>query len=190
MRLFWLLILSCSLQPALSTQTVHRWVDSNGVVHFSDQIAAGSASETIEVNPPAPSSTPVTTITSSDSDMATAAQEPQAQPPYDITLQTPLESETLRENSGKVHFSVAISPPMTQPFQLQVLLDGAAVLRVPNQLAGDLENVDRGMHQIVIKLLDENGKILASTKETTFYLFRVSVLTQPNHQAKPKVGMN
>ena len=55
MRPLWLclLLFTTSLYAA---QTVHRWVDAQGNVHFSDQPSQQHNSELIEVTPPKPSS--------------------------------------------------------------------------------------------------------------------------------------
>lgn len=176
MRLFWLFMLVVLL-PVQAAQTIHRWVDSNGIVHFSDQATAVQSAETIQVSVPAPSSTP---SPQNSGDAATNNQaEGSSTSPINLALTSPLENETIRANNGSIPFSVTLTPAPSQPYQLEVLLDGATVLTLNNQLSGTLNDVARGMHQIIVKAVDGNGKLLASSKPTTFYLFRVSVVTLP-----------
>ena len=48
MRLAWLLL--CLALPLQAGQTVYRWVDAQGVVHYSDQPQPGGESETLRNN--------------------------------------------------------------------------------------------------------------------------------------------
>ena len=38
-----------------------------------------------------------------------------------------------------------------------------------------LRNIDRGEHQIKMSLLDDKGKIIATSSPVTFYMHRISV---------------
>jgi hypothetical protein len=187
MRLFWLCLLLFTA-PLFSAQTVHRWIDAQGNVHFSDQPSEQHPSEVIEVNPPAPSSTPLTS--SSQPEIADSAAAANAERPTGplLTIESPANGEIVRENSGLVMIKANLSPLPLGQFKMNVLLDGQLKGDASNTLIVELENVDRGMHQLELQVIDENGKLLASSSKTTFYLFRVSVQSQPNNRPTPKVN--
>lgn len=100
MRLFWLFMLVVLL-PVQAAQTIHRWVDSNGIVHFfPDQATAVQSAETIQVSVPAPSSTP---SAQNSGDAATNNQaEASSTSPINMALTSPLENETIRANNGSI----------------------------------------------------------------------------------------
>ncbi len=50
MRLAWLLL--CLTLPLQAAQTVYRWVDAQGTVHYSDQPQPGGQSETLQMATP------------------------------------------------------------------------------------------------------------------------------------------
>lgn len=187
MRLFWLCLLLCTT-PLYSAQTVHRWVDEQGNVHFSDQPSGQHRSEIIEVTPPAPSSTPVQG--NSQPQVVAQAESANAQRPTGplLTLESPTNGEIVRENSGLVIIKASVSPLPAGSFTMDVILDGQKKGSASNALVVELENVERGMHQLELQIFDESGKLLASSTKTTFYLFRVSVLTRPNSHSTPKVN--
>lgn len=187
MRLFWFCLLLFAL-PIYSAQTVHRWVDEQGNVHFSDQPSGQHQSELIEVVPPTPSSTPVPEAPQPE--VVASAEAANAQRPTGplLLIESPSNGEIVRENSGLVIVKASLAPLPTGSFTMHVILDGQQKGSANNTLVVELENVERGMHQLELQIFDESGKLLASSSKTTFYLLRVSVLSQPNKQPLPKVN--
>ena len=187
MRLFWFCLLLFTL-PLYSAQTVHRWVDEQGNVHFSDQPSGQHQSELIEVVPPTPSSTPVPD--NQQHEVVAGAEAANEQRPTGplLMIESPSNGEIVRENSGLVIIKASLSPLPPGAFTMSVILDGQQKGSANNTLVVELENVERGMHQLELQIFDESGKLLASSSKTTFYLFRVSVLSRPNNQPTPKVN--
>ena len=187
MRLFWFCLLLFTL-PLHSAQTVHRWVDAQGNVHFSDQPSGQHQSELIEVVPPTPSSTPVPET--QQPEVVASAEAANALRPTGplLIIESPSNGEIVRENSGLVIIKSSLSPLPAGSFTMDVILDGQKKGSTSNTLVVELENVERGMHQLELQVFDESGKLLASSSKTTFYLLRVSVLSRPNNQPTPKVN--
>lgn len=187
MRLFWFCLLLFTL-PLYSAQTVHRWVDAQGNVHFSDQPSGQHQSELIEVVPPTASSTPVPET--QQPEVVASAEAANAQRPTGplLIIESPSNGEIVRENSGLVIVKASLAPLPTGSFTMRVILDGQQKGSANNTLVVELENVERGMHQLELQVFDESGKLLASSSKTTFYLLRVSVLSRPNNQPTPKVN--
>ena len=188
MRPLWLclLLFTTSLYAA---QTVHRWVDAQGNVHFSDQPSQQHNSELIEVTPPKPSSTPVAQ-SQPETQVPDSAAQANAERPTGplLTIDSPVNGEIIRENSGLVTIKANLKPIPLDQFKMNVILDGELKGTAENALDVNMENVDRGMHQLEVQVFDQNGKLLASSSKTTFYLYRVSALSKPQNQAKPKVN--
>ena len=171
------LLFCCLTMPALAaTTTIHRWVDAQGVVHFSDQPTGAPGSETITVATPAKTQSVAPQPSTSSTPTATS----QTAPVGSIRLVSPANDTQVRENTGRVAIEAEINPLPTDGYYLKVLLDGAVVQQVADSMQTELVNVDRGTHQLELQLLDKNGKLLASSGTSTFHLMRISVLTRPN----------
>lgn len=97
--------------------------------------------------------------------------------PMNIDIVAPANEATIRNNSGNVHISATPIDNLNGEYTL--LLNGEAIAQ--NQRPSfNLESIDRGAHKIKIELRDNSGKILALSKEQTFYLHRASALINPN----------
>ncbi len=182
----WIIPLLCAL-PLHAAQPIHKWVDDKGVVHFSDRLSEGVDSEQLEMSViDSSSATPEAVITPQEKanrDAALTAIES-----YRMTVTSPANGETLRENSGLVKVAASVTPEPTSPYVMKIMLDGQEFGRYDNTLSAELANIERGMHPLNVQVLDESGKILASSTTVTFYLFRVSALTAPKAKPTPKAG--
>lgn len=176
----WLLCLALPLQAA---QTVYRWVDAQGVIHFSDQPQPGTQSETLQVTTQPPGKPqPAAPVQTNQAPLASPSAT--GEEAYTIELASPKDQETLRDNEGTIPLQARVHPfTPKQGFQIKVLLDGQETSTLTNQLPVSLSNVERGSHQIQLQLLDKDGKVLASSSSITVYLHRASALS-PARQAK------
>jgi len=176
MRLAWLLL--CLALPLQAGQTVYRWVDAQGVVHYSDQPQPGGESETLQLaTPPKGKPARAAPVQTSRADMS-QSQEP-AVTAYTIALTSPKDQDTIRDNEGKIPLKAQVLPfTPKQGFQIKVLLDGQETSTLTNQLPVSLSNVERGAHQIQLQLLAKDGKVLASSSSITVYLHKASVLNR------------
>lgn len=95
--------------------------------------------------------------------------------PLTIELLTPGPEETLRSNPGNVEVVARVSRAPDEGDRFEVLLDG--VVRGRN--AGGtfaLTGIDRGPHQVRVRLVDPDGSVVAQSPEHTFNLLRRSAL--------------
>lgn len=181
MRLAWLLL--CLTLPLQAAQTVYRWVDAQGTVHYSDQPQPGGQSETLQMATP-PQGKPVKPAPVQTSPSTTAEPQEPATPTYTLELTSPQDQDTIRDNEGNIPLQAQVLPfSPKQGFQIKVLLDGRVASTLTNQLPVSLSDVDRGAHQIQLQLLDKDGKVLASSSSITVYLHKASVLNRAR-QAK------
>ena len=178
-RFLWILPLLCSL-PLQAAQQIHKWVDSKGVVHFSDRLSEGAQDSNVQM-------TIIDTATGTEKANSAKSGTIESNPindaareaveSYTLALTSPASDETVRENSGLVKIQANLNPQPTSAYILKVLMDDTEVASFNNSLQGELNNVDRGMHKLTVQAIDESGKILASSTPVTFYLFRVSSIS-------------
>lgn len=176
LRTLWLLslvLVSCSVlaqQKDAEQKTVFMTLDKNNVPVFSDNPTPGSKPVTVrDQGNRMLSVTPTNVPTKSGVET----------PAYELTLTRPQHKETIRDNNGTVYVSGQVSPMFAQGLRVTLYLDNTMVAGPSGNANFILHNIDRGEHQLRMELLDENGKLIAQTPETTIYLFRASV-NSPN----------
>ncbi|PKG96878.1 DUF4124 domain-containing protein [Paraglaciecola sp. MB-3u-78] len=96
---------------------------------------------------------------------------------YLVFIRSPAAEQTLRDNSGAVTINAEVVPKKAGKFQL--VFDNQ-IVKTQSKSEFLLENVNRGAHTIQIDFLDNSGKILASSKQQTFYLQKASALINAN----------
>ena len=164
---------------AAFSATVYRWVDENGVTHYSDQPHENA--EKVHVAAPQtykPGPIPVTP--------PSANAQGQAQPAntYQCQVTAPANDESFT-NTYSVNTAVQVSPSPHDGDQVFLLLDGA---RVPNfpPMGGafTLANIDRGEHTLQAVVQDASGKMVCQSPNVSFTVLQPSVLNPANPNFK------
>ncbi|WP_028109312.1 DUF4124 domain-containing protein [Ferrimonas futtsuensis] len=165
-----LLLLGASAQAA-----VYRWVDANGVAHYSDLPPNDQARPV-----PIPPGSRVPLRASSIPDQGQRSAEAAA-PSYSLAILSPQQDATVRSNVGKLTIRVAADPKPAPDHNLHLLVDGQAHPVQGQSLT--LNNLDRGTHQLQAVVVDHRGAMLAQSPPVTIHLHRQSKLFgKPRHQ--------
>lgn len=169
--LFFITILLFAVAPLQAQQTKKVFVtrDANGVLVFSDSPQPGAE----EVN----LSQRANIMTATDPTLPTKRNaEVEA---FSVEIVQPEEQGTVRDNTGSVYVSGKVNPMFERGLRLRLLLDGKPQGEPQSTAVFILRNVDRGEHKLQMELFDQNGKLIAASPVTTFYLHRASVIS-PN----------
>ena len=154
---------------------IYRTVDKDGNVIFTDVPSEGA--EKIQLKE-------TTTITSLDvessSSLATPRQDEQAIPYKSVSIVNPNNDEAIRDNAGNVNIKLSIKPALLPGHEVVVYVDGEEKTSGTGTTF-NLENIDRGTHQLRASIKDHEGHILVSSKSTTFHMLRQSII-------KPRPG--
>lgn len=158
---------------------IYKTVDAEGNVEFSDVPPPPSESgEPVNVQP-------LNTFQPEAAPDAEKPAEPATPdvpevPSYDaLSILSPADDETVRENAGNVTVAVTLTPPLRAGDQLVLYMDGN---RLPDTAQGQsfyLQNVDRGAHTMGVRVVNAQGDVVAESPPSTFYLQRVSVNSPP-----------
>lgn len=174
-----LLLLATGIAPAA---TVYKWVDANGVTHYSDQPFPGAKKIEVEsaqtYKAPSPGAAAVP---------ATPAKAKVDGPLYKICeLYRPAPEEVLF-NVNTVTAKLRLDPGLRAGDRALVALDGKVMAEVP--LVGNeftLSQVDRGTHTVAAVVENLAGEIICQSPSVTFYVRQASVLSpQSPQKAKP-----
>lgn len=172
---------------ALSAQAgIYRWVDENGEVVFGDDPPPGVNAQPVKVREPTVVPAPK---------LPEPRPEPPAQPhaPAEarykrLTISSPENEGTVRQNAGNVSVSLNLSPALDSGagHRIELILDGEPVV-TGEALQLLLPNVDRGTHQLSARVVASDGKTLIESPAVTFTLHRHSVL-HPKPPTLPGAG--
>jgi Domain of unknown function (DUF4124) len=173
-----LLLLLCL--PALCwAATVYRWVDADGVVHFSDQPQPGAVK--IQIREPqsyTPAPTPaagrvapnVKTQTEPHDYQNCAVSVPGGSGGDDQTLM----------NADSVTITVQMQPTLRPGDLLTVQLDGTNLTPL-NGTRYEISPIDRGAHTVTAMVRGAGGEVLCQSPVVTFNVHQPSVLGPKPH---------
>ena len=156
---------------AVAPAQVYRSVDADGQVTYSD--SPGPGSERIEVAPlQTYSAPPPAAASAAPAPEADAASTVEGPPAYRVSISSPGDDDTLRDNAGTVSVSVQVSPALREQERLRLLLDGRTVQEPGSATSFALEFVDRGSHVLTAEVIGAGGSVLARSDPVTFHLHR------------------
>lgn len=161
-----ILIVLLSLPVQAYQAKVYVWRDENGVLVFSDSPRPGAEEVKVEEkNDVLPS------VDTSILDITPQVIEDK----YEVVVTQPEQNATIRDNSGSVFVSGGIKPIFKRGFKVRLILDGKVYEKPQTHSMFALRNIDRGEHQIKLELLNEKGKVIASSEAVTFYMHRARI---------------
>jgi len=179
MRAMLLTLLAVVACTATSAATIYKWVDENGVTHYSDQPHENA--QKVTVTAPQTYSAPRGTVRNTPTPNAPARQ---AENTYSCTIVQPGNEETL-QNTSNVTAVAQSSPAPHDGDQMVLLLDGSRVPNFPGTGGSvTIDSVDRGTHSLQAVVQDSTGKSLCQSAAVTFTVLQASVLNpaNPNHR--------
>ena len=171
---FLCLLVSSSLFAA----ETYRWVDKDGVTHYSDQPTPGA--QRIPLNTaPAPGSV---------APPATAARPAEPAQPFSYAgceISSPNQDEVFTAPGG-VSASLNVLPGLQPGHSIAMQLNGSRVSGWPPGSTGYLlQNLFRGSYTLVALVTDAAGRTVCSSKPVIFHVRQPSMLT-PGARAAPR----
>ena len=146
----------------------YKWVDEDGVVHFSDVPVEGAEVVNLsEYSRPtgariAPTR-PENRNTSNDAAIPTLAFRYES-----ISVTVPGDEETLWNIAGTLNVTVSVNPPLQGGHQIRVYFDGES--RMVGSASFTIEEVYRGVHNLQVEVIDSTGKLKIRSVTNRFYV--------------------
>ena len=181
---WWLGVLLWSVAAgAVASTTLYKWVDENGVTHYSDRPEPGAqrikvASAQSYKGTPAPAS-----------DSRPQPSRPASTASYThLEITNPEDGAVLWNTGGRVDVGAVLEPELADGHQLWFLLDGKSQQASPGGTAS-LE-VPRGSHTLSATVTDATGKELITSAPINFVVHQTSIARPPQgpvvQPVKPK----
>ena len=159
------------LAAAACMAQAYRWVDEDGVVHYSDR--PDPRAEVIEL--PEPNTTTVRRYPRASDPSARDDRDTEQAFRYDsLAVASPGSEEHLWNIEGVLTVSLALSPALRPGHQLRVYYDGEA--QTVSGVRFQLTNVHRGEHNLQAEVLDERGQLLIRSQPSRFFVHQTSIL--------------
>jgi len=182
MKILCILFVSCILSVA-SAEGIYKSVGPGGEVSYGDEPDRPSSKKMgrlpgLSTYAPPPIKPRQEEPLAEDADedgFTTVEPEEKAISYRSITIVKPEKGETIRSNPGIVEVFIALAPPLGKTDHIRVTLDGKPVPGEHKKTVVQIENVDRGEHQLRVAVYNNKGKKLKSSASHTFYLHKATV---------------
>lgn len=157
---------------------IYKWVDTNGLVHYSDIPAAANAAVV--------SLGLYNTVHDQSINAVLNTQQSTSVSPSNystVTIVEPCNNFTSAPSElGVMHVQVKLTPALRSGDMLQLLLDEIPVGKPQASSDFVLNNVVRGSHRIVAHVFNAQGKLLAKSPEVTFFMQRPILAKRASHE--------
>ncbi|MBS0394121.1 MAG: DUF4124 domain-containing protein [Proteobacteria bacterium] len=174
------LLLGAGLAPGATT--LYKWVDANGVTHYSDHPEPGSqkvriaAAQTYQSGAQRTSGAPA----------APAARAAPAQGYTRLEITAPADGAVLWNTGGHVDVGAALEPALADGHTLWIVVDGK-----PQQASPGVPltlDIARGEHTLSASVTDAQGNELITSPTVSFVVKQTSIAQPPVGPAlqKPK----
>jgi len=147
----------------------YRWVDEDGVVHYSDRPEPGA--EEVQLPEYHSSPRPTTPAPASRYTRREEAAASDANQPFSyqsLTVATPASEQTLWNIEGLLSVSLNLQPALQSGHQIRVYFDGTP--RMVSGTSFQLEEVYRGQHNLQAEVIDQTGKLMIRSEPSRFYV--------------------
>jgi hypothetical protein len=179
------LLLLIALMPCAVQGEIYRWVDKDGVIHYTDEPPSKNAKPAklppLQTISPIAPATPSRATQAMDDDVPAAPTALGGNQP--IFILSPKPDQTFRSAERTVPVTVSLDGPLEKGQGLIFFLDDTPQGEGPTrELSTTIIEVERGEHRIGAAIVDESGGEIARAPEVTVHLKPPTV----NGPASPK----
>ena len=162
----WLILPLFAFYIGSSSAAIYKTVDENGNVIYTDNILPGQPAEQIKLKP----FTPIPAISVDTPNLE--SQAPQVRKknvkPYKLLqIVDPAPGASIH-NQDQFTVNVAISPGLQAGHHIRLKRNDVQVGLSSSQLSFNVTSVERGAQVLTVEILDQNKKVIKSSKSTVF----------------------
>jgi Domain of unknown function (DUF4124) len=181
----WMFLLAVLAPLLAGAEPAWRWVDADGVTHYSDRPVPGA--EQVELQTSAPR-TPIVASTSRAVTPAPGPEPAAATPRYTrFDIVSPTQQETLWNIGTTLDVQVAVAPQLLPGHHLDVTLDGQRQRVAASGSSLTLTEVYRGIHTVQAVIVDAQDAVVLRSAPVEFMVQQTSIQnpSNPNRPARP-----
>jgi len=183
MRAFILILLvACSVATAAE---VYRWVDQDGVVHYSDRPHEDAEKVTLPKAQTFSAPAPQKSAGGSDAGKDGRSDKKKDVSYSSVSIVSPKSGEVLWNTGGVMKVSVSTQPSLRRGHTLMIYLDGQMAGGLTgNQREKELNEIYRGEHTLQAEVHDAEGGVVEKGDAVTFTVQQTSI-QNPNNPNVP-----
>lgn len=179
-----LILAGLAVSLAAASQDIYRWVDKNGVVHFSDQPGADNAVliKTVEPNTmdaaePSPSSG---SGSGGDED---EPEEPEVAPYDNLSIVSPTPDQVFFGGDAVVTATAELDGTLRPDHSVVFFLNGNR--HEATGLSMEFSDLARGSYFLRASILDQAGRPVLSSQQISFHVRQPSINSPQSPQGRP-----
>jgi hypothetical protein len=178
-----LILAGLAASLAAASQEIYRWVDKDGIVHYSDQPGAPNAELINVIEPNAYEAPEATPEYSAGGERAGSDATPAESPYSSFSIVSPTPDEVFFGPDTVVNATAELSGTLQPDHTVVFFLNGN---RQPAEgLGAQFSGLARGSYFLRASILDQNGKPVISSQQITFHVRQPSILSPQSPQAPP-----
>lgn len=166
----------CLGGAAQAATKLYKWVDAQGVTHWSDTPVEGA--KKVDVPPAQSYSAPAAAQSRPAPAPAPAAKAAPAEPENGgytrIAIVQPQPDEMFA-NVSSIEIGAETDPPLEPVHDPWIVLDGKRIANGTSVIVSP----ERGSHTVRFEIEDSKGKVIASSPPVTFHVQKTSIQTPP-----------
>lgn len=165
------MLLILLLTSHASVAAIYQWTDEQGITHFSDDESKPESATEIDVKLTPPSIASLIQSRTPEASAANASNTDMPLIPIGVSINSPIDQQTLRSNSGEITVSATLSATLTYGLNIRLLIDGVIHSEQIDNLF-KVSHVPIGTHTLQLQIINNLGKVIASSELITVYLHR------------------
>jgi hypothetical protein len=180
-----LILAGLAFSLAAASQEIYRWVDKDGVVHFSDQPGAPNA-ELITVIEPNVSEAPGDEAEPASAAVASRSEPPEPEvPPYDsLAIVSPTPDQVFFGADAVVNATAELGGTLRPDHSVVFFLNGNR--HQASGLSTEFANLARGSYYLRASIVDQTGRPVISSQQVSFHVRQPSINSPQSPQAPPR----
>jgi len=182
MRIF-LVLAGLALSLAAASQEIYRWVDKNGVVHYSDQPGSPNA-ELIDVIEPNAYEAPDAPPPASGRGDANEREDQDASPYASLSISSPAPDEVFFGADAVVNVAAELQGTLQPDHTVVFFLNGDR--KEADGLTTEYSGLARGSYFLRVSIVDSSGKPVIMSQQVTFHVRQPSINSPQSPTAPPK----
>ncbi len=172
--------LCCSAVAAHGATTLYKWVDADGVTHYSDRPEPGAQKVKIAAAQTYKGGGKTVAEPSRTEPNRAAASVSYTR----LEITNPEDGAVLWNTGGRVEVGAVLEPALADGHQLWFVVDGTT----PQAATGGTASLEvaRGSHTLVATVTDSSGKELITSAPISFVVHQTSIAQPPQGPLLPK----
>ncbi len=178
-----LILAGLAVTLVAQSQEIYRWVDKNGVVHYSDQPDSPNA-ELINVIEPNAYEAQEPAADTGSGDAGEPADDPEVSPYDSLSIVSPTPDQVFFGADAVVSVSADLQGTLRPDHTVVFFLNGNR--RQVDGLSTDYSGLARGSYFLRASIVDGNGRPMITSQQTTFHVRQPSVNAPQSPTAPPR----